>query len=191
VPARLIVALALALGAVVAAAGVAQQGLFVHRLYEGRIVDGWDAMRNHAGLQVEVLRTWPWIDLTQSGGLEGVVRYVDRCTTPDQSVLVVGYMPQLPFLVQRRFAGGHSWIMRGYFESGSDQARMARRLTEDPPAVVVIEPQEADDIAGHWPAIANRLKTYSEARQVDGFVVRTDLEGTRGTDAATGLACFR
>jgi hypothetical protein len=189
--ARAVATLALALVAAVAAAGVAQQGLFVHRLYEGRIIDGWGAMRNHAGRQVEELRTWPWIDLTQSGGLERVVRYVDRCTTPDQSVLVVGYMPQLPFLVQRRFAGGHSWIMRGYFESESDQARMARRLTEDPPAVVVIEPQEADDIAGHWPAIADRLKTFSAPRQVDGFVVRTDLERARGTDEATGLACFR
>jgi hypothetical protein len=188
---KVIATLALALAAATAAAGVAQQGLFVHRLYEGRIPDGWSAMRNHAGSQFEVLQAWPWIDLTQSGGLDGVVRYVDRCTTPEQSVLVVGYMPQLPFLVQRRFAGGHSWIMRGYFESDSDQARMARRLTEDPPAVVVIEPQEADDIAGHWPAIAARLKSYSEPHRVDGYDVRTDPGGVRGTDAQTGLACFR
>ena len=149
-------------------------------------------MRNHAWRQVDLLQAWPWIDLTQSAALDPVVRYLDRCTTPDQSVLVVGYMPQLTFLAQRPFAGGHAWILPGYFESESDQARMARRLDESPPAVVAIEPDEATDIPGHWPAIAKRLETYSAPVAVGEFQIRTDLERQpRGTDEQTGLACFR
>jgi hypothetical protein len=104
---------------------------------------------------------------------------------------VVGYLPQLPVIARRPFAGGHSWLLPGYFTSASDQERMAKRLAERPPAIVVIQPEDATNLAADWPAIAKTLPDYREPQEFNGLQIRTARQlPIRGTHADTGLDCL-
>jgi len=186
------VAIGLAALAVVLADATYVQGNFRNRFMETRIGLGWQPMLTQARRQVEDLRRWPLNDRAQGGQLEPLVSYLDRCTGDDQPVLVVAYLPQLAFLARRPFAGGHPWFMSGYFEGPGEQQRMAQRLKTRPPAIVVIDPAEAKDIPGHWPAIADMLGAYGQSHSLGNLEIRT-APGLpqRGTDQDTRLPCFR
>ncbi|MEQ1897803.1 MAG: hypothetical protein ABL971_10515 [Vicinamibacterales bacterium] len=173
-------------------AATLQQGTFRSRFAETRIARGWEAMRSQAERQWVDYQTWPLDERAQGAWLGPLVRYLDRCTRDDDPVLIAGYSPQLGFLARRPFAGGHPWIMSGYFETPAEQRRMAQRLRARPPRVVVIDPREATDIPRHWPAIADMLEAYRPAQLLGGLEIRTAPSLPEdGVDAETGLPCFR
>jgi hypothetical protein len=180
-----------ALGLVIAS-GTVRLGAFPHQLGEAGLTEGWDHFSDHARRQVTALGRWPWIGITQDGVVvEPLVRYLDACTAGDDRVLVVGFVPQLPFLARRPFAGGHPAILPGYYTSDIEQRRMEAWLTARPPAVVVIDPNDAPDISVQWPAIARLLPRYREPVAVGRFVVRTAISLVpTGVHAGSGLPCF-
>lgn len=187
----LVITAFVALCAVVTMAAV-EQGNFRSRFAETRIDRGWRAVLTQARRQVEEFQQWPLDEKAQGGDLTPLVSYLDRCTREDQPVLVVAYLPQLAFLARRPFAGGHAWFMSGYFEGAGEQRRMADRLLARPPAVVVIDPDEAKDIPGHWPAIADMLRGYRPSQPLGRLQIRAAGSlPERGVDAATQLPCFR
>jgi hypothetical protein len=168
----------------------AQFGDLRHYLLEAR-TDEWRSFKSHAVRQTSLLSEWPWPGKYQRGALEPLARYINRCTSRTQSILVVGYLPQLPVIARRPFAGGHSWLLPGYFTSASDQERMAKRLAERPPAIVVIQPEDATNLAADWPAIAKTLPDYREPQEFNGLQIRTARQlPIRGTHADTGLDCL-
>lgn len=174
------------------AVGVADQAYLGHQLREAGLGDGLRGIEGTAVRQVDLLRDWPWAGMIQGGDIEPVVSYLDRCTLANQSILILGYLPQLPFVARRPFAGGHAWFLPGYFESASDLARIQRRLTERPPAVVVLDPSDRFDLSEHWPIIAERLEEYVPAVALGSVEVRVRRQlSATGTDLQTGLPCFR
>ena len=181
-----------ALGLVIVS-GTVRLGAFPHQLGEAGLTEGWAHFTDHARRQVTALGRWPWIGITQDGVVvEPLVRYLDACTARDDGVLVVGFVPQLPFLARRPFAGGHPAILPGYYTGGADQRRMEAWLVARPPAVVVIDSYDAPDIAAQWPAIARLLPRYRDPVVVGRFLVRVagDRPAT-SVHAGTGLPCAR
>ncbi len=57
-----------------------------------------------------------------------LVRFIERCTAPDERVLVGGFGPELPVLAHRAFAGGLPDWIRGYYEHPDDVARARAQL---------------------------------------------------------------
>jgi hypothetical protein len=182
--------------AAVATAGIAlvvstsRFGEVGHYLAEARL-DSWRGATSHAVRQTSLLTEWPWTGKYQGVAQEPLARYINRCTSRNQTVLIVGYLPHLPVAARRLFAGGHAWLLPGYFNSESDQARMARRLAERPPAIVVIQPEDATTLEQDWPSIARLLTEYREPQEFDGLQVRTAKNlPVRGVHPDTGLACL-
>lgn len=168
----------------------AQFGLLRHYLAEAR-VESWRSFVSHAERQRSLLTEWPWTGKYQGIAQEPLARYINRCTSRNDTVLIVGYLPHLPVIARRPFAGGHSWLLPGYFTSASDQERMARRLAARPPAVVVIQPEDATNLEHDWPAIARLLRDYREPKEFDGLQIRTARSlVVRGIHPETGLECF-
>jgi hypothetical protein len=181
---------------VVAAAGAAlvlvtsQFGEVGHYLAEARL-DSWRGATSHAVRQTSLLTEWPWTGKYQGVAQEPLARYINRCTSRNQTLLIVGYLPHLPVAARRPFAGGHAWLLPGYFNSESDQARMAKRLAERPPAIVVIQPEDAVTLEQDWPAIARLLKDYRAPQEFDGLQIRTAKNlPIRSVHPDTGLACL-
>jgi hypothetical protein len=178
--------------ALIVAAGVAfavatsRTGQLEHQLSESRVLEGRDQVVAHAQRQITSLTEWPWTGALQ-GNLESVAHYLDRCTTPQQSLLVATYRPQLAMLARRPFAGGHAWLLPGYWVTGMEQQTMAARLAASPPAVIVLEPSVSGAVEA-WPAIASLLSRYSEVHTIDALQLRL-LPAARAVDAATGLPC--
>ena len=56
------------------------------------------------------------------------MRYVDRCTMPEQRLLVMGFMPEVSVLTKRAFAGGQSTFIPGWRRSASSANRGPLRL---------------------------------------------------------------
>jgi hypothetical protein len=189
---RVLAAGALTALAVVIVSDTFRLGAFPHQLGEAGLTEGWSGVSSRARRQASAFgdRRF-WTGVVQDGGdLEPLVGYLDACTAPDARVLVVGFFPQLPFLAGRPFAGGHPVILPGYFTGAVDQRRMRAWLTAHPPSVVVIDPVQAPDIAGQWPALARLLKTYRAPVAVGRFVVRTSADLPADLiHPATGLPC--
>src|SRR6185436_16745363 len=58
-------------------------------------------------------------------GLRPFFAYVDRCTTSDQRLLVGGYLVELPFFAQRKFAAGQAYFGGSF--GGEEWERLALR----------------------------------------------------------------
>ena len=92
---------------------------------------------------VPPVAAWP----DDAPGMEGVAHYVNACTRPDDRVLAVGYVPELFFMAQRRFAAGHVWILPGFFNGDVDQRLMLDRIQRYrvPLALTVADPEYSTD----------------------------------------------
>ena len=72
-----------------------------------------------------------------SGRLHGLAEYVRHCTRPADRVLAVGgFMPELPFLAGRPFAGGI--LVSLQWPAPRFEEWVLNRLRQDPPRIVVV-----------------------------------------------------
>src|SRR6185295_13710565 len=126
-------------------------------------------------------------------------RYVNACTTPDDRVLALGYVPELFFMSARRFAAGHVWIQPRFFDSEADQALMIERIhrARVPIAITVPEPEFTTEYVASFPQLTSMLASeYREIATTDfdrGFrfrvLARRDLTPS-GTFQPGQLPCF-
>jgi hypothetical protein len=128
------------------------------------------------------------------------VQYVNRCTAPNDRVLVMPYWPELLPLADRRFAGGRTSVLPGFLTTDTHQERIVRRWKQQSVPLVLTDEEEIYD-AKYKPAVplldyylseryvfAGRLHVGGEAT-LRVFVDRTRLPA--GTFGDTGLPCFR
>jgi hypothetical protein len=122
--------------------------------------------------------------------------YLDRCTSPDDRLLVGGFPVELPFLARRRFAAG-----QGYFGGsfgGDDVERLAlARLREQVVPFMVIPSDSQSDFEGRFPLVAryvaSRYRLMASIPVTEETTVRILVDSARpaqGQDGLTGWPCF-
>ncbi len=141
------------------------------------------------------IAAWP----STTPGMERVAHYVNACTAADDRVLTLGYMPELFFMAQRRFAAGNVWILPDFFTSDADQQLMITRIHAHrvPIAITAPEPAYDADYVESFPLLTAMLRDeYREAGTIDfgrGFryrvLVRRDLTPS-SQYSFQGLPCF-
>ena len=125
--------------------------------------------------------------------------YVGRCTAPHHRVLVVGYIPEAPFFLQRAFAGGQAILFGGYFEAERYQRSVLRKLKQEVVPFVLISGEGHTTnfdtafplVAGHVRERYEPMATFTDDVGRRVHVVLDPALPVRGRDAATGWPCLR
>jgi len=124
------------------------------------------------------------------------LEYLDRCTSRDDRLLVGGFLVELPFFAQRRFAAG-----QGYFGGsfgGEDVERLAlMRLRGQAVPFMVIPSDSLGDFEGRFPLVARYVASrYTQMASIpasEETAVQIFVDSERpaqGQDAQTGWPCF-
>jgi hypothetical protein len=112
------------------------------------------------------VRAWP----AETPGMERLAHYVNACTAPEDRVLALGYMPELFFLAQRRFAAGSVWIQPKFFDTAADQRLMIDRIARYrvPLVITVPEPEYSTEYVAAFPLLTTLLRAeYDEVGTTD------------------------
>ena len=132
---------------------------------------------------------WP----VDTPGMERLAHYVNACTTPDDRVLALGYLPELFYLSQRRFAAGSVWLQPRFFDTVADQRLMIDRIVryKVPIAVTVPEPEYTTEYVSDFPLLTKMLEAdYQLIGTIDfGRGFRFRILSRRGV-APTGSYAF-
>jgi hypothetical protein len=129
-----------------------------------------------------------------------IAGYLRACTRPDDRLFVLGEYPLLYYFSDRRFAGGHAWLLPLYYTGDQDEARIVARLMSVRVPIVLTEERSAyeEDYRPVFEQVHAYLeREYREAGEVkfDGsrrlrVLVRTDIQPVRRY-SAFDLPCFR
>jgi len=123
-------------------------------------------------------------------------QYVSRCTSPDDRLLVGGFMVEVPFYSQRLFAAGQEYF-GGYFGSDANERFVFDRLQRQSVPFALIPSDYQAEFDKHFPLVA----AYVQARYAPLADVRLDDEQTihilvsrdmpaAARDPETGWPCF-
>ncbi len=198
-PARLVLALLIFLA--FAATGVPLAAELRRRIEASHIaLDPGYVVGRMQEMTARFRETWPlerWASPTNNPSME-LIFYFDACTEPSQRVFVAYYMPQVPALARRGFAGGHPDLRPGFFATEHDQRLFIQRFREQQVPVLVVPPAaEYGHFAGSFPLVdaffASRYGPIVDRALGDLTVgVRVLNEAVpRGRYARLDLPCFR
>ena len=171
------------------------------QIVQTRVTHGIGSVRALASSIHELLSATPpvaaWPEDTP--GMERLARYLNACTAPDDRVLTLGYIPEVFFLSQRRFAAGSVWIQPRFFTTDADQRLMIERVTRYtvPLVITVPEPEYTTEYVRSFPLLTSFLQSnYREDGTIDfgrGFRFRVLSRRTltpAGAFAFNQLPCF-
>jgi hypothetical protein len=124
-------------------------------------------------------------------------RYVDRCTSPDDRLLVGGFLVEVPFYAQRLFAAGQEYF-GAYFGSDANERFAFDRLRRQSVPFVIVPSDYLAEFNSRFPLVAE----YVHARYVPLTDIPIDEEQTihilvsrdmpaAAQDPETGWPCFR
>ncbi|MEQ1760162.1 MAG: hypothetical protein ABL986_17740 [Vicinamibacterales bacterium] len=123
--------------------------------------------------------------------------YLDRCTADDHRLIVGGYLVELPFFAQRRFAGGMGYLGGSFGGDETERLTLLRLRTQVAP-FAVIPSDYMVDLEGRFPRIVEYLRArYTKLADVhvtDELDVNVFVDTTLapvGRDRDTGWPCFR
>jgi hypothetical protein len=107
--------------------------------------------------------TWPlerWTSPDSRGPIK-LAFYFEACTDPADRVFVSQYLPQVPALSRRAFAGGHPDLRPGFFATEAHQQLFLERIrTESVPVLVVPPPAEYGGFAEAFPQVAEYFAAH-------------------------------
>jgi len=123
--------------------------------------------------------------------------YVDRCTRPDDRLLVGGFMVEVPFYAQRLFAAGQEYF-GAYFASDSNERFAFAKLQQQRVPFALIPSDDIDEFDNSFSLVAPFIHTHYapltdvevDEEQTIHILVNRDLP-TTGRDPETGWPCFR
>ncbi len=132
-----------------------------------------------------------------TGNLTTFLAYVERCTTAEQRLLVAGFLPEVPVLAGRRFAGGQSTFVPGYYHSDDDQKLVLRRLRGEVVPFALLPADYGSEIDQAFPLVAAYLRaryiplaTLGDDEETSVQVLIDSTIRTADRDAATGWPCL-
>jgi hypothetical protein len=179
---------------------VAHLGAVRSKLDAGGWLNGPSAVLDRASVVYDTLSLSPPFRSVTGDAESDVIRlarYIDRCTAPDARVFVFGHLPELYFFSGRLFAGGHVWILPGYYTDPVDQRRIVDRL--HPYNVPIVVTEETSLYASGYRPTYPIVDEYLSARYRDGGAFALGGDTMRvlvdrgrvwpGRDDATGLPC--
>ncbi len=122
-------------------------------------------------------------------------RYVDRCTRPDDRLLVGGFLVEVPFYAQRLFAAGQEYF-GAYFSSEANERFAFDRLQRQRVPFVIV-PSDSDGEFDSFPLVAGYVHAHFtslsdfpvDEEQTIHILVNRDLPAA-SRDAETGWPCF-
>jgi hypothetical protein len=123
--------------------------------------------------------------------------YVDRCTSPQDRLLVGGFMVEVPFYAQRLFAAGQEYF-GGYFGSAANERFAFDRLRRQSVPFVIVPSDYLDEFNSRFPLVSGyvhaRYEPLTDLRVDDDqtihILVSRDMPSVT-RDAETGWPCFR
>ena len=146
-------------------------------------------------------QTWPlerWTSPESAGPIK-LVFYLDACTQPADRVFVSQYLPQVPALSRRAFAGGQPDLRPGFFATDEDQQLFLERIKTQSVPVLIVPP--ADEYGGFveaFPEVARYFAAdYAPAGERDlGDGLRVAILARRDAVPSSrygplDLPCFR
>jgi hypothetical protein len=127
-------------------------------------------------------------------------QYVDRCTSPEQRLLVPGFIPEVPVHAARPFAGGRMTILPGYLDAPDEGRELVETIKRQDVPFMIVTSRSKSDVWNAYPELA----TYIDTQFVplvsyhigEDQSVLLDVRVNRsipptGVDAQTGWPCFR
>jgi hypothetical protein len=133
-----------------------------------------------------------------SASLRPFYGYLDRCTTPRHRLLIGGYLVEVPFFAERKFAGGQPYFGGSFAGSPATEARILTRLAQQSvPFVLMPSGGAEEDFEREFPIVARHLREryvpLSIVKVTDESHVRILVDRQQhaaSTDDATGWPCF-
>jgi hypothetical protein len=132
-------------------------------------------------------------------GILRVARFINECTSRDDQLFVLGEHQELYYFSDRRFAGGHVWLLPFYYSGDADEALIVERLKGARVPIVLTETGSVyeEDYRPVFEQVHRYLENeYTDAGEIDfggpqplRVLVRAGLTPTRRYDPL-GLPCF-
>jgi hypothetical protein len=124
-------------------------------------------------------------------------QYVDRCTSPQDRLLVGGFLVEVPFYAQRLFAGGQEYF-GAYFGSAANEQFAFDRLERQTVPFAIIPSDDLAEFDSRFPLVAAYVHAhYSPLTEVPlndeqtiHILVNRDTPAT-SRDPETGWPCFQ
>ena len=150
----------------------------------------------------DVRRSWEvesWADLDPRSEVYDLSLYVNRCTAPEDRILVQDYMPQMLALARRGFAGGHADLRPGFFDTDEAVELTISRLRRQSVPMMILLGRD-DSIVSYedgFPLLAAYIRVRYRIvghRMFDNFPVVLLVEKDRpvvSTYQPLGWPCFR
>ena len=127
-------------------------------------------------------------------------QYVERCTSPDQRILVPGFIPEVPVHAGRAFAGGRSTILPGYLDAPNERRQVLATVERQNVPFMVVTSRSKDAVWASYPELAGYVDTHFTPlvsyRIGEDLRLLVDVRVNRslpwhGVDPGTGWPCFK
>jgi hypothetical protein len=148
---------------------------------------------------VQSLRANPLDQFAPAGsrGVPTLTRYVNRCTRPNDALLVIGYQPEMYFYADRRIGGGNVSYRANLGAAPDQQATIVARLRRQSVPIVILPVNEMKEFEQTYPIVKRYVDERYELAMESGFgegrlfrVLRDRRATASGVDAELGLPCF-
>jgi hypothetical protein len=124
-------------------------------------------------------------------------RYLERCTSVDDRLILAGFLPDVPFFAKRPFAAGQLYLTTFPASPRTDGVALAR-LRRQRATFALTTSDSAPEFNGGFPQVADyvrrRYVLLTSVRAAENYDVRIMVDGSAqaiGTDAETGWPCFQ
>jgi hypothetical protein len=157
---------------------------------------GFGTVPSRVRTVVSETRTWPWTGDEPDSATTRLARYVNRCTTADDRLLVTWYAPELNFQSQRVFAGGEMTLASPQRPPSTYEGAVLERLTQQSVPIVLSLREEQPQFDAAFPRIAaylaERYRTVDRVTEegAEYSILVDRLRQPVGTDPQLGLPCF-
>jgi hypothetical protein len=175
---------------------------FHRRMERAFVTEGLDAALERSEVVAGQVRSaWQldsWVDRQDRPGPLTLALYLNACTAPTDRVFVQAYVPQVPAMARRAFAGGHADLRPGFFITEDAQRLTVERLRRQSVPIVLLETGEAyTNFRSSFPIVNAYLDREYVVAGVRAFderfgttlLVRRDRT-PGGTDPWLGWPCF-
>lgn len=172
-----------------------------HELDTAGLSDSWGkTTRRFHDVREELSRLPPvaWSDDEAQGTLQAA-RYVAECTSPDDRLLVIGRLHEIPVFARRRFAAGQPLFELSLYTSEADQRRALAVLATQSVPIVLADTRDFDEgFIEDYPLVARHIADhYRNAGTIDvdheprmRVLVQANREASR-MDPHLNLPCFK
>lgn len=152
-----------------------------NRLKETRVVDGFGTIRHTIEVVKETGTVWPWERFWPAGEMPAAVRYLNACTTRNDTLLLTWAAPEYYYFAQRRFGAGHAlFLPPDAFTTVHDQTRMVDRMRNARIPVVLINESRNQEFATAYPNLERYIR--------DSYVPVGEFEIRDGSRVAIALS---